>query len=94
MKEISIHLQRLVREAKCPADEAHLKAAIAEIESTDAVSVYLTEDQRRILWGVLLFARTLGDRIIVGKEILGIWPDDLMDDECPLCRRELDEEDE
>ena len=55
--------------------------------------ITLTEEQVRILWGALLFGRTLGERIIIGKEILGIWPNDLMNTECPLCGAEVTDDD-
>lgn len=48
---------------------------------------HVTSDQdKRKLWIALLFAETVGDRIIIGQNILGAWPEDIFDDdECPLC---------
>ncbi len=58
--------------------------------------ITLTEEQVRTLWIVLLYGKTVGDRIILGRKILGDWPDDVFgdDDECQLCGAERDNDKE
>ena len=59
-------------EARCPC------LLIEEIDKQEL--------DKRELWIALLFAQTVGDRIIIGQRILGTWPEDIFDDdECPLC---------
>ena len=57
------------------------------------MSITLSEKDVRLLWGALLLGKTLGERIIIGKEVLGLWPDDLMDDICPMCGAEMEDDD-
>lgn len=57
------------------------------------MSLTLSDDDVCLLWGALLLGKTLGERIIISIPILGLWPNDLIDDVCPLCGGEVEEDD-
>ena len=63
-------------------------------EEYGMAKVTLTEYEVATLWYALWYGGTVGERILIGKQVFGDLGPDHIHSKCPVCERMLEEDDD